>query len=109
MKAALSYSKISLVCIHMDIMNIASLSLDEGTLDHAVCAIGFLFSECFKHNVNPFDFSHAIDDAPISEELKAILSQFYDHIVYVDGLVLFTEHHHEKDETVGRESRSELF
>ena len=67
-----------------EIMSVASLSLDEGTLDRCVCAVGFLFSECF---VNPFDFSNAINDAPITEEVKAILTQFYDHIVSVVGWV----------------------
>ena len=70
-----------------EIMSVASLSLNEETLDRCVCAVGFLFSECFKHNVNPFDFSNAISDAPITEEVKAILTQFYDHIVSVVRLV----------------------
>ena len=44
--------------------------MDSTTLDHCICGIGFLLSECLKHNVNPFDFSSSIEEAQLSEEAK---------------------------------------
>ena len=77
-------------------VTIGSVGVDSTTLDHCICGIGFLLSECLKHNVNPFDFSSAIEEAQLSEEAKTVLTQFYDHIVRCSGKEFLVEHHHEE-------------
>lgn len=51
-------------------------------LEQCICAVGYILSECLKNHVNPFDFEGAIADAQLNQDIVAVLSQTYDHIVY---------------------------
>ena len=64
-------------------MILVSLGGNESRLRQCICAIGYVFSECLKNNVNPFDFTDVVVDAHLSESTTDILQQSYDHIVLV--------------------------
>lgn len=36
-----------------------------------------------KNHVNPFDFAEVVSDAQLSEDIISILSQTYDHMVFL--------------------------
>lgn len=44
--------------------------------------IGYIFSECIKHRINPYDFGDVILPAKFNENTVAVLSQFYDRMVF---------------------------
>lgn len=72
----------SLLCIYIiRILLVASLQLQEEELKHCIHAIGYIYSECLKNNVNPFDFADVIGDVHLDEKTIAILLQTYDEIV----------------------------
>ena len=51
--------------------------------------VGYLFSECLKHRINPYDFTDAIASAQLNDDSVAVLSQFYDRIVCYGDLIHF--------------------
>ena len=64
-------------------MTLANLAMNESQLRQCICAIGYIFSECLKNNVNPFDFADAIVAIDFSELTIEILLQSYSHIVFL--------------------------
>ena len=59
------------------------MGIDENKLEQWIYAVGYMYSECMKNHVNPFDFAEVVSDAQLSEDIISIISQTYDHMVFL--------------------------
>ena len=59
------------------------MGIDENKLEQCIYAVGYMYFECMKNHVNPFDFAEVVSDAQLSEDIISILSQTYDYMVFL--------------------------